>query len=221
MKITFLRIFTTNFAQQLKFYEEVLQLPINKVSDAVFQVKVGFSILEFEERTGATPYHIAFHIPARQEQDALNWLKKKIGILEDDGHEIVDFPAWNAKSIYFYDADKNILEFISWRDLYPLVKKVFSAEGILGISEIGLATRNVREKYDFLNDNLGLQKYSGDYERFCATGDDDGLFIIINKDRKNWIPTGDKAYASDFDIKIAIENDIFGVSYQNETLELL
>lgn len=221
MKIIHLKIFTTQLEEQLEFYRETLQLPVNKVSDIAFQVKIGYSILEIEERTGATPYHIAFHIPARQDQKALDWLKERVEILQDAGQEIIDFPAWRAKSIYFYDADRNILELISREDVFAFAKKEFSEEDILGISEIGLATRKVRETFDFLNKNFGLEKFSGDYERFCATGDDLGLFIIINKDQKDWIPTGDKAFASAFEIKIDVKNVIFGTSYYNETLKLL
>ena len=221
MKISYLKIFTSNCERQLTFYEEVLKLPVKKVSDIAFQVKIGFSILEIEEKEEATPYHIAFHIPARQEQKALDWLKKKVKILEDDGNEIVDFPAWKAKSIYFYDVDRNILEFIAREDLFPFEHKAFSEENIMGLSEIGLATENVEEKFNFLNENFGLQKFSGDYQRFCATGDDEGLFIIINKNQKDWIPTGDKAYASAFEIRIDVKNALFGVSYHDEILELL
>lgn len=221
MKIIHLKIFTTQLKEQLEFYGETLQLPVNKVSDIAFQVKIGYSLLEIEEKTEATPYHIAFHIPARQDQKALDWLKERVEILQDAGQEIVDFPAWRAKSIYFYDADRNILELISRADLFAFAKKEFSEEDILGISEIGLATRKVRETFDFLNKNFGLEKFSGDYERFCATGDDLGLFIIINKDQKDWIPTGDKAFASAFEIKIDVKNVIFGTSYYNETLKLL
>lgn len=221
MKIEFLKLFTPNITAQQRFYNEVLGLHVERVSKATFRVKIGYSILEFEEDKTATPYHVAFHIPARQEAVALKWLKERVQILPDDGDEIIDFPAWKAKSLYFYDEDRNILECISRRQLFEAASEEFSAESILGISEIGLATTNVHENFNFLNTNFGLTKFTGDYEHFCATGDDQGLFIIINKAQKDWIPVGDKAFASPFEVKISVQNAIFGASYQHERLTLL
>lgn len=221
MRITFLKVYTPQFEKQLEFYEEILQLPVKKVSDIAFQVKIGFSVLEFEEDASANPYHIAFHIPAGQEVPALKWLKQRVEILRNNDEEITDFPAWKAKSVYFYDTDKNILEFIAREDLYPFHDPDFSQENILGIAEIGLATNDVEEKYHFLNENFGLTRFSGDYDKFCATGDDEGLLIIIDKNQKDWIPTGDQAYSSHFEIKMNIRNAIFGAVYQNDSLKLL
>ncbi|WP_324719475.1 VOC family protein [Salinimicrobium sp. HB62] len=221
MKIEYLKIFSQKIEEQKTFYRDVLELPVKESGESSFRVQIGFSALEIEEHKDATPYHLAFHIPQQRENSALAWLEKKLSVLKNDGDKIVDFPAWKAKSLYFYDADKNILEFISRRDFYPAQKDEFSSGEILGISEVGLATTNVEEKFSFLNENFGLEKYSGDYERFCAVGDDEGLFIIINKDQKDWIPTGDKAFASPFELKISVEKAFFGVVFRNERLELL
>lgn len=221
MKIEFLKLYTPNPQDQLRFYSEVLGLAVEKISEENFRVKTGFSTLEFEKDKNATPYHIAFHIPAFQEGKALQWLKERVEILPGDGKEIIDFPAWQARSIYFYDKDSNILEFISRKHMYEPVSEDFSSESIVGISEIGLATSNVEENFNFLNSHLGLTKFTGDYERFCATGDDEGLFIIINKEQKDWIPMGDKAYPSPFEIKISVQNAIFGTSFKHERLSLL
>ena len=221
MKIEYLKIFSQKLEEQKAFYRDVLNLPVKQTSESSFQVQIGFSKLEIEEQKDATPYHVAFHIPQQREKAALEWLESKTPILEHEGDKIVDFPTWKAKSLYFYDADKNILEFISRSDLYPAKSEKFSFEEILGISEVGLATNDVENKFTFLNQNFGLKKYSGDYERFCAVGDDEGLFITINKEMKDWIPTGDKAYASPFEIKISVEKALFGAVFANERLELL
>ncbi len=221
MKIEFLKLYTANLKAQYHFYGEVLELPVDGISKGKFRVEIGFSTLEFEEDLNAEPYHVAFHIPALQEQKGLKWLQERVEILQDNGNEIIDFPAWKAKSMYFYDEDKNILEFISRSHMYEPASEEFSAASIVGISEIGLATSNVEDKFNFLNDNFGLTKFTGDYEHFCATGDDEGLFIIINKEQKEWIPVGDKAYASPFEIKISVQNAIFGASYKHERLTLL
>ena len=221
MRIAKLKIYTSNLEQQLQFYRQVMELEVLQTNADSFEVKLGFSVLEFLKRDKATPYHIAFHIEANKEEQALSWLKERVGILTDDGKEIVDFPAWNARSVYFYDADENILEFISRRHCYPGEEEKFAPDSIKGISEIGLATSEVQRNFDFLNREFGLKKYTGDYEVFCATGDDEGLFIIINKEKKKWFPAEDMAYASPFEININRNGRISALSYNNERLELL
>lgn len=221
MKIEYLKLYTSNLQAQKRFYSGILQLPLIKETDESFQLKLGYTLLEFEQQASATPYHIAFHIPAFQEEKALEWLEKRTKILKDGEDKIIDFPGWKAKSVYFYDVDQNIVEFISRRNFFPAASEDFSEDSLLGISEIGLATNDVEEKFNFLNNSFGLQKFTGDYKRFCATGDDEGLFIIINKNLKDWIPTGDAAYASAFEIKIMVQNAMFGAAFKNDRLELL
>lgn len=220
MKIIFLKLYTGSLEEQLHFYQKVLQLPVRNIHETSFQVGIGYTVLEFHQQESATPYHFAIHIPAFQEEKALEWLEERVGILKDGTDKIIDFPGWKARSVYFYDADKNIVELISRREYFPPVSEIFSEESMLGISEIGLATENVEEKFQFLNTNFGLEKFTGDYERFCATGDDEGLFIIINKNIKDWIPTGDKAYASPFEIRFTIEQASFGAVFKHERLDL-
>lgn len=221
MKIEHLQLYTNRLQEQMEFYEQQLQLPVKITSKTTFQVQLGFSVLEFQEQEAATPYHIAFHIPANQEQEALEWLKQRVEILKDEDEEIIDFPGWNAKSIYFYDRDKNILELISRRHCFPSEGETFSSENLLGISEIGVATNNVKGIFDFLQEHTGLEKFTGDYERFCATGDDEGLFIVINKNKKDWIPTGDKAYSSGFEIKLTSDSGETKLKFKNDRLQLL
>ena len=221
MKIEHLQVFTGNLKEQQVFYEKVLQLQLKNVSETSFQVKVGFSVLEFQKKKSAKPYHIAFHIPALQEEKALKWLKDRVSILKDGEEEIVDFSGWKAKSIYFYDADKNVVEFISRRHFFPPESEEFSEESIVGISEIGLATSDVKSAFDFLNTNFSLKKFTGDYERFCATGDDEGLFIVINKEQKYWFPSDDKAFASEFKIGFSTASGKAEMAYKNERLQLL
>lgn len=221
MKIEYLKLYSSSLEKQKQFYGDLLGLAVNKKSETSIQVQIGYSVLEFEEKEQATNYHIAFHIPARQEEQALEWLLQRTEILKDGDESIIDFSGWKAKSVYFYDADNNIVEFISRSHYFQEESSPFSAKSIVGISEIGLATDDAEEKFRFLNSNCGLQKFTGDYERFCATGDDEGLFIVINKNMKDWIPTGDEAFASPFKIMFSVEQASYQVGFQNDRLELL
>ena len=221
MKIEFLTLYSSRIKDQLAFYNNILGLPIKNKKATSFQVSIGYTVLEFRQDDSATPYHLAVHIPAKREAPALAWLKERVAILKDKGKEIIDFPAWKARSVYFYDKDHNIVELISRTDLFPSGPAGFSEEGFIGVSEIGIATGDVEDKFQFLNDQFGLQKFSGDYTRFCATGDDEGLFIIINKDVKDWIPAGDTAFASPFEIEFSIKGASSRLSFFNDRLHTL
>ncbi|WP_121346356.1 VOC family protein [Gillisia mitskevichiae] len=221
MKISRLYINCKNLVKQQKFYKEILGLEIYNVSSNSFEVQVGYSALRFQEAVDFTPYHIAFHIPDKEEERALEWLKNRVEVLKYDGLEIVDFKGWNAKSLYFYDADKNILEFISRRKFNGESSKIFSEKSILGISEIGLATNDIQEKFKFLNKNVGLEIFDGDFEKFCAIGDDEGLLISINSTLKTWFPTGDAAYNSAFEIQLEHKEKEYLLQYTGEKLKLI
>lgn len=218
MKIERLEIFAPDVKEQLRFYEQSLELEINNVTETSFEVVVGYSVLKVQHSAQATPYHIAFHIPANQEKKALQWLKQRVDILKNEGEELVDFTSWNAKSMYFHDAGKNVLEFISRGHCFPSEAEEFTSQNIIGISEIGVATNDVREKFDFLHQHFDLSKFTGDYERFCATGDDEGLFIVIDRNKKVWFPTNEKAFASEFRICFSGASKPGDLTYKNERL---
>ncbi len=42
---------------------------------------------------------------------------------------------------------------------------------------------------------------SGDFEVFCAAGDENGLFIILNKEKRRWFPTDDIPHSSYFRVE--------------------
>lgn len=199
MKIKRLHIYTKNIEKQRNFYKHTLQLPVKTISSKRIEVVIGYSILEIKENPEFTPYHIAFHISAEKEKEALAWLKKRIGILKLGDSEIVDFSGWNAMSLYFYDEEFNILEFISRRHLHSSDRKGFSENDICGIAEIGLVTQDVKSTYERIRDAVGLEQYSGDLEKFCPIGDDHGLLITVdNRKKKTWFPTPDKAEMAPF-----------------------
>ena len=89
MKIKKLKLGSPKPEEQLHFYRDVLGLEILQQNHDSFEVRAGYSILEFHLQENATPYHIAFHIPAYREEQALQWLKTRTAILGDGEQEIV------------------------------------------------------------------------------------------------------------------------------------
>jgi catechol-2,3-dioxygenase len=202
MIINELTIFTAQLDAQAEFYSKQLGLPILESSDTFFSIAIGYSVLVFEQHGRSLPYHIAINIPSNQDAEALAWLRKKIPLLSANEKEMVDFVSWNARSIYFYDADHNIIELISRKSLSIDSIDTFDHHGFLGISEVGMAVSDIEKTYHSLQQRSDFKIYDGNFDSFCAVGDENGLFILINKDRKDWFPTGDKAFSADFHIKI-------------------
>ncbi len=201
MKIKELIIYTDKLNEQLDFYVDVLELQLFNRTSQSGSLKIGSSILTFKCKEIVRPYHFAFNIPSNKENEALVWLKKRVKVLSFEGNEIADFKNWNAKAIYFYDEDSNIVEFISRKDLKNYNKANFSSKSILNISEIGMATSQIEKTYHKLNGIQEIDVFDGNFERFCAVGNDEGMFILVNPKKKKWFPTDDEAFTSDFRIK--------------------
>lgn len=203
MKIEWLEIKCANVTAQLKFYRDLLELKTSDYNEKSFEVAIGYTQIKFIQDSAATPYHIAIHIPDRQEEEALRWIKERVPVLKNNNKEIIDFSGWDAKSVYFYDKDENIMEFISRRRFNEPETPIFSERSLLGVAEVGLATKDIESKFKFLQKNCHLEVFDGNFEKFCAIGDDKGLLITINKELKDWFPTNDKAYASPFSIRFS------------------
>ncbi|MCB0651724.1 MAG: hypothetical protein KDC85_10650 [Saprospiraceae bacterium] len=219
MKIRKLTLFTSRLNEQINFYRDTLELKMLTSGKDFAEFRVGSSVLRFEGKRGATPYHFAFNIPSYQENDAWQWLKNRLEIIPFDTQEIIPFENWNANAIYFYDAEKNIVEFIARRNLGYEDSIPFSSESIVEISEIGVPLTDIIPVHEHLTAELSLPVYSGSTERFCAMGDERGLFILINTHKKReWFPCGDKAIPSDFKATISHQGQQYGINFHNEIL---
>lgn len=218
MKIKELTLYTSQIEAQKKFYEETLGLKILHSHEKEISFKMGRSILKFIKNSESEPYHFAINIPSNKVNKALEWLKERVEIQKDGENEIIDFPAWNAESIYFYDPDKNILEFISRKNLDYKSTNPFNCKDLFEISEIGIATENFKEKFDMLISDVGVIKFGGGKEVFSALGSETGLFILIDKNKKDWFPTNDKALAAEFIVKIELNGTLNTVAFKNEKI---
>lgn len=194
MKIKTLLLYTADLQKQKDFYTEVLNLLLLKETSDSFTVQVGSSALTFQAHAEPPAekhyYHFAFNIPANQIKEGLAWLKNKgIEIIKDGDNEIIDFKNWNAEAVYFFDPAGNILELIARKKLDNASDQAFGAPSILNISEIGWPVENVRKTFDYVNAKYQMERYSGDLQRFCAAGDEEGLFILVDEAQKLWYPT--------------------------------
>jgi catechol-2,3-dioxygenase len=212
-------IYSANLAAQKVFYTETLGFELLTEAPHSFTLKIGKTALQFIEKQEATTYHYAFNIPSNQGAEALTWLKKRVAILDWKGADLVDFSDWNAEAMYFYDKDDNIVEFIARKNLNIPTIATFDASQVLEVSEMGAPTKSIRGVYDYLSQLFSIERYSGDFNRFTAMGDEHGLFIVINNQQKKWIPRDDEAYCSPFDVCLKHENNRFELKYENGQFE--
>lgn len=220
MKIIESVLHTTDLDSLEDFYRNTLQLPIISNDSETLRIKVGESILTFMKTDSSTPYHFAFNIPQNQITQALEWLKERVDILPDEHGEIIDFANWNAHSVYFYDPDNNIVELIARHDLTNESDQPFFSESIRSISEMGIVTDDINPIHHTLTEICQLPQYDGNLWRFCALGDAEGLFIVVNRQVKDWFPTGDKAYPSPFSSIISVDNNRYLASFSNGLLQV-
>tara|TARA_R100001369_G_scaffold38256_1_gene63811 strand:- start:18988 stop:19254 length:267 start_codon:yes stop_codon:yes gene_type:complete len=81
MKIIRLEIGCEGALKQQEFYSDILGLEIFNSTETSFELHLGYSQLSFQENINFTPYHIAFHIPDKSENQALTWLKLRLSVL--------------------------------------------------------------------------------------------------------------------------------------------
>ncbi len=216
MQIKHLYLHTNQLEKQRTFYAELMNLPIVKETDSVITFQIGASQLTFQHKENSTPYHFAINIPANKEKEALSWLKERVEILKYEGNEIQDFVSWNAKAMYFYDEDKNIVELIARKNLDNTSDEPFDQNGWLEVSEIGMPVDNIETAYNWLHEKFKLEIFSGSFENFCAIGGEQGLFICIDKNKRKWFPLQDEAYSSEFSIEFEHEGEIFDMLFREE-----
>ena len=219
MKIKKLRIVTKDIEKQLVFYTQLLGLSLTDSTKSSITLNVGKTQLELVSNQDFKPYHFAINIPNNKVTEALCWLKARVDILKCEGEEIKDFIYWNAKSIYFYDEDYNIVELIARKNLCNESFIEFNSSSFLEISEIGMAVENIKQTFDVIHDISPLGKYDGGFEQFLAIGDEEGMFICVNKKLKKWYPTGDTAFSSNFDITFCQHDKAYSLIFENGSIK--
>ena len=208
MKILSLEILSNNLTKTEQFYRDVLGLKATEKGNDYISFAAGLTTLTFKFTAHSNPiYHFAFNIPNNQLQEAFKWVENRIEIMDvTPGNKIADFVNWNAKSIYFYDSNGNILEFIARFDLDNKSDAPFSSDSVLCISEIGVATDGVATATDDLINNYNLPVFPRQprLENFAALGNHDGLLILSSANR-HWYPT--HKTAQKLHTKLSIESD--------------
>ena len=215
------RLFVPDTGAIRQFYEGVLGMEVIAADATSVQFRCGRSLLVFEQRAGATPYHFAINIPSGQEETALQWLRERVAILPFGGEDIVDFSNWNAKAIYFYDPAGNIVELIARRNLQYPDTSPFSASAFLEISEIGIGTSDITAIYRPIHQATGMDIFDGSFDRFCAIGEETALFITVDYRQKKWFPVDDPVYPSSFQARLRKGSQSYDLRYEKEVIHII
>ncbi|GGE95611.1 Catechol-2,3-dioxygenase [Chishuiella changwenlii] len=215
MKINHIKIETPNLENTIAFYKEKLDLEVIEVTNETATIQVGESLLTFIQNKNNQPvYHLAFNIPANQLKEAINWSKNRLDLIHKENDLVVsNFETWKANSVYFFDNNGNLLEFITRKDLKNETEKPFNSQQILNISEIGIVTEKPDELGKALIEKYQLELFdkNDNSEVFTAIGDDEGLLIIV-KENRNWFPTEIPAQAFTTEIKVIDKNNIHTIN---------
>lgn len=211
---------TNNLDAQRQFYAEVLGLTLVQDYEEFFSVSVGRTLLTFDNQPDKeeNSYHFAFNIPENKFDEAQTWVNKRTELLPkltDPNVFFYHFESWNAHAFYFKDADGNVLECIARHNLANATDEAFSADHLLAVSEIGLATPDVLQTVSELQTKLTIPIYDGEgSDQFCAMGDEEGLFIVVPNTR-SWLPTNDKPAMP---LHVTVGSEQFGNHHRCEDL---
>lgn len=192
MKITELTLTTPSPEEMKKFYGNLLgfeEIPVLGESDGC-SFQAGHTRLNFVPGDRDAKYHFAFNVHPDKLPEAISWIQSKgVELIHSSEYKgfLIDFPNWWAKSVYFYDPAGNIVEIIARGALGAAGNTPkFSAQSLIGVSEIGIVTEDVPYFREWLNITHGIPPFARNKntDNFSAMGDDHGLLLLVNRGRK-------------------------------------
>lgn len=208
MRIREIEICSNDIAGTKMFYEGILKLKIRHKDETRISFYAGESTFTFikTDLIERPVYHFAFNIPQNQIPECLEWLEQRVEILPVEGRKVADFSNWNAHSIYSYDNNRNVMEWIARHDINNDSQKPFTGRSIECISEIGLVTDHVPAYASKLSSQYNIPVFSKQppREKFTVLGDDYGL-LILSASGRNWFPTN--IPANELPTKVLIESE--------------
>ena len=222
MKIKEITLYSNNILNQEHFYGNVLGFDILEKSEKEFSVQIGFSKLSFKKSEKNHKYHYCFLIPSNKLQESIEWLSLRLDLIKIEGEKVTQiFENWNAESVYFYDGNGNIAEFIVRYDMKNETSDKFNISKILCVNEIGMTTNNIPKINQELENYLGTKFWKGDYTRFGTNGTQNGVFLLVNNEvKKEWFPTQLFTESSPFYTTVEVEGKVFYFCFEDGKLKV-
>lgn len=88
----------------------------------------------------------------------------------------------------------------------------------MSVSEIAIIFNNNKKVFEYLLSEYNLNVFSGSKDVLEAIGDDEGLFICMNKTKRKWFPTGEETFCSGFEVEFEEDELFFLLKYKEENL---
>lgn len=209
MKINKVTLYAHDLTRMDNFYCMKLGFKRLERSSTSLEIQIGDSILAFElaHPEEQKQYHFAFNTPSNLFYEAKEWIRQYSPLLTDNGQDEVYFESINAHSLYFYDPEENVVEFIA-RSINPEVQAVeFTAETILSIGEINLTTDNILN----IGGELilrgipvrGNERLVESSLNFMGESEDDA-YLLLGPAKRNWYFSTKEAVVSR--VKIDVNN---------------
>lgn len=145
MRITEATLYTNRLDEMKRFYVEKLGLSVGEEDSTRFQIELGEDTLIFQEAVTEQErqYHFAINIPANRFKEAKEWIMSRVPLLTEEGEDEIYFEGINASSLYFYDADENVIELIARHSINPESNiESFSSNEFLGTGEMSLTVED-------------------------------------------------------------------------------
>ena len=145
MRITEATLYTNRLDEMKRFYVEKLGLSVVDENSTRFQIELGEDTLIFQEAITEheRQYHFAINIPANRFKEAKEWIMSRVPLLTEEGEDEIYFEGIDASSLYFYDADENVIELIARHSINPESNiESFSSNEFLGIGEMSLTVED-------------------------------------------------------------------------------
>lgn len=221
MKINHLKLQCSSLEQQKHFYTRKFRFKILEETEEYFTLEIGNSKLTFEEnRMHNAYYHFAFNIPHDLLDDALKWVGNKVDMLKGDDGYVHNFDSWKARAIYFLDPNQNVVEMIGRKRLPSEFKAPFNERKVMSISEVGFPVSGVNTAFELLEKETGIEKFDCESSIFCACGDEEGLFILVDRTEKEWFPTEQTSKAFPMELDCEIKGQSYHLTYDCRDIEL-
>lgn len=187
MRIDHLTLPVSDLDAMASYFRDTLQLPVQ-----ADRVQLGWTTLQLIP-AGDLPVggmHLAFNVPHNRFVAATAWLDARAVRQRDaEGREHFSFEGpWDAESVYFTGPDGLILELIARRRLPASTRQgEFHGSEMTCISEVGLPAVAVDALQAQLETAFGLHPLSPPTPHFAPLGDDEGLLIVADANRR-WVP---------------------------------
>ena len=220
MEIKKLTLFSKNINEQEHFYGKILGFPVERISETKLMVNTKENVLLFKKTDNNFCYHFAFLINTGSLESSMNFLKERsINLLPYQESEIIYFNS--GRSIYFFDHDGNIAEFIERPTLPYETANDFSIENVIKVNEIGLPVKDTIKMAKYISKDLGISPVNkNDFsETFCWVGDFNGVIIVV-KEGRNWLPTNIPGTSNDFDIIFSEKGVEKNIGFKNNKVQI-